>query len=206
MREAPRRAGRPSVSVDRGWLLERARSVFARAGYAGASLRVIAESTGLRKASLLYHFRSKEVLYVEAMEDLVRRLAAPVLEVARRTGPFDERLNALTLAVIDALAAEPEAAALLVREVVDRGPYWSGDGRRPMLAALRMARIFLLEGLPADRDVDAVLRAILGMHVLSFAVADLTEELEERSPYAPGALAAWRLSLVGMVRAVCGLE
>lgn len=205
MRENPRRPGRPSVPVDRQWLLERARTVFAKSGYAGTSLSAIAEATGLRKASLLHRFHTKEALYIEAMQDLVRRVAAPVLEVAQRLGPFPERLDALTLAVVDALAAEPEAAALLVREVVDGGPYWRGEGRRPMIAALRMARIFLIEGLAPGADVDSVLRAILGMHVLTFATSELTHELADQDPYAPEALQRWRGSLVRMVRAVCGL-
>lgn len=205
MQDAPRRPGRPTVPTERPWLLERARSAFAESGYAGTSLAHIAERTGLRKPSLLHHFGTKEALYVEAMEDLVRRLAQPVLEVAQRPGTFLERLDALTGAVVDALAAEPDAAALLVREVIDRGPYWRGPGQRPMLAALRMARIFLLEGLPEDVDVDAALRAILGLHVLGFATRELTSALEESDPYDARPLAHWRTQAIGMVRRLCGL-
>ena len=44
-------------------ILSAAEKVFARAGFAGATMAAIAEASGLPKANLHYYFGSKEVLY-----------------------------------------------------------------------------------------------------------------------------------------------
>lgn len=48
-------------------ILETALQVFARSGYRGTSLRVVAELTGLTQAGLLHHFGTRENLLVEVL-------------------------------------------------------------------------------------------------------------------------------------------
>lgn len=59
-------------------LLGAAEACFARSGYAGTSLRDIAEVAGVSKSLLHYHFQSKEHLFVEVQIGAYRRLAARV--------------------------------------------------------------------------------------------------------------------------------
>ncbi|MDQ9021248.1 TetR/AcrR family transcriptional regulator [Acinetobacter sichuanensis] len=42
---------------------------FVRNGYEGASLNTIAEAVGIRKASIYTHFKSKDALFLELLED-----------------------------------------------------------------------------------------------------------------------------------------
>jgi AcrR family transcriptional regulator len=56
-------------------IIEAARRIFARHGYEGASISMIAAETGLTKAALYHHFASKEAIYRVSsrtgMDDLV---------------------------------------------------------------------------------------------------------------------------------------
>ncbi|MDT7726761.1 MAG: hypothetical protein QOI21_3337 [Actinomycetota bacterium] len=93
----PRASGAAASKDDaRQALLEAAAGLFTAAGYAATTTRAIAESAGLRQASLYYHFPAKEDILAELLAETVR----PSLEVARtlvvRASPVAERLWALT--------------------------------------------------------------------------------------------------------------
>lgn len=66
-------------------ILDAAEGAFSRSGYAGASMREIAERASVSKSLLHYHFQSKEHLFVEvqmrAYERLARRVAAAVAPI-----------------------------------------------------------------------------------------------------------------------------
>ena len=64
-------------------VLETAIGIFAQKGYAGTSVREIAEQAGVSKPMLYYYFKSKEGLFLailEMAEDLQKQLLAEVLE------------------------------------------------------------------------------------------------------------------------------
>ncbi len=58
-------------------ILDAAEECFARKGYAGTTLRAVADSVGIRIPSLYNHFESKESLYQAVLE----RGMSPILEV-----------------------------------------------------------------------------------------------------------------------------
>jgi len=61
----------------RGRLLAAARSVFARAGYGGASIDMIAERAGYSKGAFYSNFESKEAIFLELLsEHMAGELAA----------------------------------------------------------------------------------------------------------------------------------
>lgn len=59
-------------------ILEKAREVFVKKGFAGARMQEIADAAGINKAMLHYYFRSKEQLFkvivAEIMQDLIPKL------------------------------------------------------------------------------------------------------------------------------------
>ncbi len=60
---------------------------FVQNGYEGASLNAIAEAVGIRKASLYTHFKSKEALFLELLDD------ALAIEMAFLTDCFSAALD-----------------------------------------------------------------------------------------------------------------
>ncbi len=94
-------------------ILDAARQIFARRGYAGASMRQIAETAGVTKAAIYYHFADKASLFREvlshALEQIHRRKEAALLGIV---DPL-ERLRALVWAHLQQFAEQRD----LVRQI-----------------------------------------------------------------------------------------
>ncbi|MCK6526589.1 TetR/AcrR family transcriptional regulator [Myxococcota bacterium] len=103
---APPAAAARRPSPDRGQaeaILTAAEGCFSRSGYAGASMREIAEAAGVSKGLLHYHFKSKEQLFVEVQIRAYERLSTRVrAAVAPIPGGKDRGLAALD-ALVSAL-------------------------------------------------------------------------------------------------------
>lgn len=102
-------------------VLDAAEPLFAEHGYAGTSLRDIADAVGLRIPSLYNHFGSKEVLYAAVLD----RGLAPVLamlDAAVAAAPT-ERLEPAQLidAVMAVIALHPHLPRLLLQETLSGG-------------------------------------------------------------------------------------
>lgn len=80
---------RDSVEGRKGEILDAAVRVFASEGYAGGSMRRIAEEVGLSEPALYRHFAGKEDLFVTLIEqtgERIRAEVAPILETATPEG------------------------------------------------------------------------------------------------------------------------
>jgi AcrR family transcriptional regulator len=88
--------------------------VFARHGYDGASLQMIADEVGLHKSTLFHHYRGKLEIAAEAFEAAMERVAERMRPLAEETTPRLETLLAVSDALVDHFATEPEAARMTV--------------------------------------------------------------------------------------------
>jgi len=140
-----RKVGRPKNPLSRERLLDAAAAQFAR-GYHAASMADIARACGIHKSSLFHHFASKEALYLEVVGDYIGRLGALVL-AATGPGDFLGRLDRLGEVVTDFLGEHPHAAALLLRELMDEGPYVRLVGLDGVRHVVRMVSGFLAAGM-----------------------------------------------------------
>jgi len=113
----------PSVVPDaRRQLIDAALRLFATRGFDGTSLQDIADVVGIRKASLLYHFESKEQLRLAVLDHLlaVWNEGLPrLLVAAARTGA--PRFGSVIGELVRFFAEDPNRARLLLRESLDRG-------------------------------------------------------------------------------------
>ena len=81
--------------LTRNRLIEAAVHVFARKGYASASVREIAEAAGVTKPALYYHFGSKEGLLVTILRQGASAFREAMRRAVVRPGPALDRLIAL---------------------------------------------------------------------------------------------------------------
>jgi len=101
-------------------ILVEATRLFAARGFDGTSLQDIADAVGIRKPSLLYHFRSKADLRRGVLEQLLSHWqdVLPRLLLAATSGL--RRFDALTRELVTFFTDNPDRARLLVREALDR--------------------------------------------------------------------------------------
>jgi TetR/AcrR family transcriptional regulator len=135
----PDSSSTPQGEERRREILSAAIDVFGEAGYGGARIDEVARRVGIRRPSVLYHFPDKQTLYAAAIGAVVRDIVERV--VATENGP-GERLEAIADAWIDFVIARPNAARVLLRQMIDVDPLPLEDTAEPirdLLASIQSA-------------------------------------------------------------------
>ena len=101
-------------------ILDQASRLFARHGFDAVSLAEISKRVGIRKPSLLYHFRSKDTLRQAVLEELLAHWndVLPKLLMAATSG--NEQFDAVLSKTIAFFAEDRDRARLILRELLDR--------------------------------------------------------------------------------------
>lgn len=121
----------------RARLLDAALDAFARAGFAGASIRAITGAVGIRESAFYAHFRSKQAIYDELLSEagpaVIARLSAEV--------PGDDPAEVLVRLAEGAVTAWSSPRARSFASVVLRDAFGndSPDKRAPLLAGIEEA-------------------------------------------------------------------
>ena len=101
-------------------ILGEATKLFAQAGADGTSLQTVSDAVGIRKPSLLYHYRSKDELRDAVLEQLLGHWKDDLPRVLQASSSGKDRLNSALLAMMGFFLDQPDRARLLVREMLDR--------------------------------------------------------------------------------------
>src|SRR5690242_10928380 len=115
-----RKPGRPKVKglaeLRREQILAAATEEFALRGYAGTDLQVVARRLDLGKGTVYRYFRTKEVLFLAAVDRGMRLLTARTNDAAARTlDPLDRIIRA-THEYLEFFDEYPEFVELFVQE------------------------------------------------------------------------------------------
>jgi AcrR family transcriptional regulator len=195
--EAPARSRKDTI-------LEVATSLFAERGYEGASMNDVAARAGMRKASLFYHFASKDALYEAVLERLLATVAAALEEVYSREGPFADRLDASAEVTTAVFGAHPCAARLLLREAMDWGPAMRGQLLQRILVVLEATAAFVRAGQEAgafvDGDAKQLVLTVVGAQVTAFALGNLVERYAGTQPFDEAFIDARRKAIRAHIR------
>lgn len=179
---------------------------FARQGFDGTTLAQIATDSGIRKASLYYHFPTKESLYLAVIGAILDDLRSVIRKAARARGDYVERLDNLGGSVVDYLGTHPDAASLLVREAMGEGLFLFGEGRDAAEATLRETAAFLEAGMAAGafahQDPRQLALSIIGAHLFYFAAPKLSGLLVGGNVFRKKSVAERRRALISHVRSV----
>jgi AcrR family transcriptional regulator len=169
----PRRKG--EITAER--ILDAAEALFAQRGFAGTTLRDVAEGVGIRIPSLYNHFPSKDALYAAVLERGIR----PVLNAltAARQGENDP--VELVAEMMRQLAVRPLLPRLIQHETLAGGERLSPALREWVEPLFSQADEMVASGPAADRwepeQLPLLVIAMYNVVVGYFTVAPLYKEL-----------------------------
>jgi AcrR family transcriptional regulator len=110
----PQPIARPQTDVA-AELRSIALAMFAEHGYTGTSLQQIADAAGYSKSSVLYHFRSKEALFEEALAPSVAELEEFLDSIVEKATSGDSRAQ-FTADFVDLLLDHRLAAHIIINQ------------------------------------------------------------------------------------------
>jgi TetR/AcrR family transcriptional regulator len=103
-------------------LLEEAERLFAEKGFEATRLEDVARAVGIRRASIVYHFKDKRELYDAVLADVFAAYHDELAAIFETPGPLRERIEDAVRAWVDFVFRRPSLARILLREIANAGP------------------------------------------------------------------------------------
>lgn len=167
-------------------LLRAAADRFARRGYHGTTVEVIARQAGVNKALVSYHFGGKEQLYLAVRRRVLGLFSG--MDPAKGDPAPSDRDHA-TRAWIDGITRQtlqvPALPLLLLREELGDGPAPAAEGSVLAILALRLAQASQEMPSPAARpplEQDVARARIILVALLFHLAQDGVESANEPLP------------------------
>ena len=128
----------------RARILAAAERVFATAGYAGARMAGIAAASGLPKANLHYHFKTKEGLYRAVLDDILGMWLAATDQILPDSDPSAALAGYIRRKMVYS-RTRPDASKVFANEILHGAPQIGGF-LGAELRALVAAKSAVIEG------------------------------------------------------------
>jgi AcrR family transcriptional regulator len=185
-------------------ILDVATRLFAEKGYEGTSMNDVAARVGMRKASLFYHFATKDLLYEAVIDRLIESLGRALRAAYESAGTFAERAEAAADTTTMTLGAHPYAARLLMREAMDCSALLGGKVLDNAMNVLEASAAFVRAGQEAGEFVEGdpkqIVMSSIGVQFLPFALTGLVERYAGVAPFDAGFVADRRAAVRRQVR------
>ncbi len=163
---------------------DEAMRLFGQRGYSETPLDAIAKAVGIRKASLLYHYSSKEKLRVAVVRQMMEQWKEEIPRLLTTASPAQDRFTTTITAVVGYFVENPDRARLCVREAMDRPEPLQElirEHLRPWL--MLMADYIRLGkqsgGIDEDVDADAYLIHVMLMAISMVAFAPVGSAISD---------------------------
>ena len=152
-------------------ILAAAVQLFAQYGYHAATMRDIADISGIRAASIYYHYPSKQALLVEIMDTHMRNLNANLQRIVQEPLPVDQRLH-------EAIANHIRLHTTYKAEffIIDTEIRALEEEQRGAILALRDQYERLLQGLLGEGMERGIIRQV-DRKVASYALIAMCTEV-----------------------------
>lgn len=102
-------------------ILEAAKTVFVRKGFAAASMQEISDEAGINKALLHYYFRSKEKLFQTAFTSIFSKFIPKAMSIFGSDKPLNEKIKYFVEEYMDLLLENPLVPIFILQEI-NRNP------------------------------------------------------------------------------------
>lgn len=125
-------------------LLDAAERLFGAAGYNGVALADVAADAGIRRPSLLYHYPTKETLYLAVLKRAFGEIQGLVITSVRVADTLTDRVDRLVDELVDFAHRRRPVVELVLRALVTRddpGHATTSEELAGLIAALEMAVI-----------------------------------------------------------------
>ncbi|MBW2271670.1 MAG: TetR/AcrR family transcriptional regulator [Deltaproteobacteria bacterium] len=126
-------------------LLEEAERLFAENGFEATRLEDVATAVGIRRASIVYHFKDKRELYDAVLADVFSAYHAELASIFDTPGPLRERIEDAVRAWVDFVFRRPSLARILLREIANAGPAGSPAVRTHIQPFWKLIQRFIEE-------------------------------------------------------------
>lgn len=165
----------------KGRILAAATQLFGAQGYEATSIQAIAESVGIRKQSLLYHYPSKEQLLHAVIEAWLLHWREELPRLLARSSGYD-RFSASVSALLEFFREEPNRARLALREMLDRPEDLQQQMREHLSPWMQLLTDYIRMGqasglLRPDVNPESYVIQVMLMVVTSVAVGDVASAL-----------------------------
>lgn len=198
-------APKSGATVDR--LLSAAEEEFATRGFAEARLEDIAARVGMRRASLLYHFESKQVLYLRVLERAFGEFRSLVVQtLGRPAATYVERLDDVAGISVDVFTRRPFFARLVLRDALDGHEQACERARAYVQPLIELGEAFVRAGVAAgefraDVEPRTMLLFFTGAIIFHASISDAQRDVLWGAGRASGkGLRAYRDEVRAMVR------
>jgi len=209
----PRPAPRTSrAERTRAAILEQAERLFAERGFEATRLEDVAGAVGIRRASIVYHFKDKRELYDAVLADVMSGFRERLEAALAGAGTLLERIEAGVGAWVDYVGGRPSMARLLLREIAGA----TGEASPAVLAQIepfieivdRFRHGVREDPLVHARGQDAVhvASAIVGTTLFFIAGMPILVPDARFDPLAPAQLAAHREEVLRITRHLLGAD
>jgi len=178
-------------------IMKAADHLFGKVGFEAATTREIAELSGVNKALIHYHFKSKQSLYISVLDDYYARLDETLQDALSREGSLRDRLLAMVDVYVDFLAHNLNFSRIVQRE--SSGGVHLDRVREHLMPMFETGRQLLEGAFPATRSGEfashQLLTSFYGMIVSYFTYSGVLEHLVGRDPLSKKELSARKAHL-----------
>ncbi|WP_298195831.1 TetR/AcrR family transcriptional regulator [Novosphingobium sp.] len=191
--------------ANRKRVLEAALQVFARCGFAGASVRMIAAEAGIEQGHLTYYYPSKMALWRGVIEAFAPEPLRRLDSVLPTTAGLDAASAARIVLpeLLRCFAQHAEFTRLMLQELSvdsDRSDWLASHFARPVWVALRplferLGKAGYLQGTPPE----LAYFTMIGSALVTFGNADLIRQFTSQDPLTPDAIEQAITHIVGSV-------